>query len=140
MVFKIKNIVIAILIPLLALVTVQLCLRNPQTRELFTNVEKYENISYSGITEVEDASVNIEVEGEIPSGIEVLFNGSTVVKVTSEKTTINAQCSGIIEIKNNSGFVIKAAVSCADDNVNLTVINTEFKPGISTLCAVRFGN
>lgn len=137
-VFIIKNIIIAILIPLLVLVTVQLCLKNPETRELFTDVERYENINYTGFKSSQSTTLNITFEDGASKSASVLFNGNTVSDVTAQSIKLDIKCSGILEINNNSGSVIKAAVNCDDEDVIINIHNTEFNRGISSLASVSF--
>ena len=131
-VFFIKKIIVLILIPLLTLVTVQLCLHNPHTREMFTNIEESEKIK-SDFLKYNNA---IAIKTKDYNELEVYFNGEKVGDFTSDVFYLDILCSGIVEIKNNSNRTIVVAVDSFCNNASVKILNTELNLGLTKLCNV----
>ena len=126
-----KRILISVLIPFLALITVQICLKNPKTREMFTSIETYENIDTSAKA-VTHRKIYFKKTEDIP--LEVYFNGEKIEDFKEESICISVLCNGIFEIKNNSNRPV--TVTASSENLNVKIINTQFNTGISPLCHV----
>ena len=117
-VFFMKRIFIAVLIPFLALITVQICLKNPKTRAMFTSIENYENIDTSEKA-VTQRKVYFKKTTDIP--LEVYFNGEKIEDFEEESLCVNVLCDGVFEIKNNSNRSI--TVTAFSNDLNIKIIN-----------------
>lgn len=129
-----KRIIIALLIPLLAVITVQICLKNPKTREIFTDIESYENVNYTGLPAAVTGEVTFKRHNE--GQLELYFNGEKIRDFDEETLVVEVYCDGVFEIKNNSDCEVAVTVSSDKNNVITKIINTEFSYGISPICLV----
>lgn len=129
----VKKTIILILIPLLLVVTAQICLKNPKTRELFTDIEKYENITYPGIPSGKMPEISFYADDKA----EILFNGKTIAVSDKNKTTVTVNCNGVFEIKNLSDSNIKVTVDYDTTLMSVDVKATEFGLGVTPICSVR---
>ncbi len=133
----IKKIIILILIPLLSLVTVQICLKNPKTRELFTDIENKENINFAHSTTNNTAKITVTVTEGNAKDCYILYNGRQLKEITGKNTVVNVNCNGVMEIKNNSGMPFYATAVCYDNNADIIINNSFFTMGIKTLCFIN---
>ena len=135
-VIKIKRLVILILIPLCLLLTIQICLKNPETRELFTDIEEKENINYS--KNVPDAKTRIKITVTDGSAVDafVLYNGREICRITDDFAEFVVNCNGILEIKNNSGVPFWATAEICENTGEIIINNFYFTKGIKVLCTV----
>ena len=129
--FIMKRILIYVLIPFLALLTVQICLKNPKTREMFTSIETYENIDTSEKV-VTHSEILFKKNADIP--LEVYFNGEKIEDFNQETLCVKVLCDGVFEIKNNSNRPV--TVTASSDDLSVKIINNEFKKGIKLFCFV----
>lgn len=134
-VFVIKNVIIAVLIPLLVLITIQICLNNPNTREMFTNIESYENIEYNTLPA--SNTVVVKFQSKNYSDLEIYFNGNLFSDFPTEDVDVEIGCDGIFEIKNNSNQIIEVAVFCENQKVIDEIYNSRFNPGINQICKIK---
>lgn len=123
---------------LVTLLISQIFLKNSSTREMLTSIEKYENISYEANADIPKGTVTVKLEsGEPSEKIEIWFNGEKTDEMTEKKKTITVDCSGVIEIKNDSGNRISASVEDVSDNMEILMSNKpEIESGIKVLCSV----
>ena len=106
-----KKIVYLILIPLLSVVTVQICLSYPMTREIFTDIEVYEGIRKDDSAKSHDAVMEIEIISGTPNKkTEVLYNSQFVTFLDAKRVSFYAPGDGIVQIKNLSGKSISVDV------------------------------
>jgi hypothetical protein len=136
-VIAIKKIIILILIPLLSLVTVQICLKNPQTRELFTDIENKENINFANNNSNNIAKITVTVTDGSARDCYILYNGRQLKEITGKNTVVSVNCNGVMEIKNNSGMPFYATAVCYDNNADIVINNSFFTRGINTLCFIN---
>ena len=129
--FIMKRILISVLIPFLALLTVQICLKNPHTREMFTSIETYENIDTSAKA-VTYSKIHFEKSENIP--LELYFNGEHIEDFNEKTLTVNVLCDGIFEIKNSSNRSV--TVTAFSNDSSIKIINKKFNRGISAFCFV----
>lgn len=126
------------LIPLLALVSVQLCLHNPQTRELFTDIEKQENITYEALKQDETETVEVMLIGSRPcESVKLIYNGRYICPFDFTTMKIPVECSGVLQIRNDSGQALTVAVISKSKNVKITDVDLYHDAGISTICRVE---
>ncbi len=130
-----KRIIIALLIPLLAVVTVQICLKNPKSREIFTNIESYENINYTGLPNADAGEIKFKKHNK--GQLELYFNGEKIRNFDKDTLVVKVYCDGVFEIKNNSHCAVAVTVSSNKNNMIEKIINTEFEYGISPICLVN---
>ena len=133
-VFFIKRLFIAVLIPFFALLTIQICLKNPKTREMFTSIEEYENINFSSEAE---KSFSILLKKNSIEAAEIYFNGDKLVDFNEKIICIDVPCDGVYEIKNNSNRPLSVTVSSKNPDLITEVFNSEFNFGIRPLCRVN---
>ena len=131
----IKRIYIAILIPLFVLLTVQICLKHPLTREMFTNIELYENIEYNG--DFTETNCVVKITCNNYEGVSLYFNGRKISDFKTENLAVTINCEGVFEIKNDSNHLAEVAVFCDNINIVKEVYNTGFEQGIKPLCRVK---
>ncbi len=123
--------------PLLCLIVVQLCLRNPETRELFTDIEKQENIEYSpNFNSTTEAVELCLVKGTPGDDIGIFYNGSYICPFRFTSMSISIKCEGVVQIKNDSGQELTVAVKADSQNIEINDINPTINDGISNLCRV----
>jgi len=117
----------------------QLLLKNKNTREMFTDIEKYEKIQYASNEAFEKGSVVLCLENSKPSEqIEIWFNGEKIDSFKSNKHKIDVDCDGVIEVKNDSGKKIVVSVESVSDNTELLISNKhEINSGIRVVCFLR---
>lgn len=127
---------------LAALIVSQICLKCGSTREMFTSIEKYENISYASNNAVKQGYVSIKLTSGKPSeNIEILFNGEKAGLLDAKSKKIFIDCSGVVEIKNDSGAKIFVTADRASENAELLMNNrVEMSSGIRVLCSVSLKN
>lgn len=123
---------------LVLIVISQLCLKNKKSRELFTKIDDYENISLEANADAAVGYVTVKLTSGNPSEkIEIWFNGEKTALFDEKEVKIKIYCSGVVEIKNDSGNIIKAEVKDTSDNVKLMLNNkSEVLNGIKVLCTV----
>ncbi len=116
----------------------QICLKNSSTREIFTGIEKYENISYTANSNLPEGYITVKLTSGKPSEkIELWFNGEKAENITKRKLRFRIDCGGVVEIKNCSGKKISAEVDGVSDNIELMMSNKpELLDGIKVLCSV----
>lgn len=137
-VFVIKKTIMLILIPLLTLVTVQICLKYPDTRGIFTSIEKYENINYTGIDDSSERKLMLNLTKGTPSkDIVILFNGYEVGHMESYTRYITIRCDGVLQIKNKTKATVKIDVNSKDKLNSFEETNSASPEGISTLCYIK---
>ncbi len=127
-----KKIILIIIIPLLGLLTVQLCLKNPKTRELFTDIESVEQIKQVSYKQSNCIVVSVKHYDEL----EIYFNGEKVDEFTSNAYLLEIPCSGVVEIKNNSNRVCEVTVNSYCNNASVKTINSMAGAGITPVCMV----
>jgi len=118
----------------------QIFLKNEQTREIFTEIEKYENISYGKNEIFKEGYVVLKLENAKPSDkIEIWFNGDKIDVFKTEKQKITIECDGVIEVKNDSSSKILVSVDKTSENIDLLMDNkAEINSGIRVICSLRF--
>lgn len=137
-VFVIKKTIMLILIPLLTLVTVQICLKYPDTRGIFTSIEKYENINYTGIDDNSERKLMLNLtEGTPSKDIVILYNGYEVGYMDSYTRYITIRCDGVLQINNKTMANLRVDVSSKDELKSLEETNSASPEGISTLCYIK---
>ncbi len=137
-VFVIKKTIMLILIPLLALVTVQICLKYPGTREIFTSIEKYENINYTGIDDNSERKIMLNLtEGTPSKDIVILYNGYKVGYMDGYTRYITIRCDGVLQINNKTKANLRVDVSSKDELKSFEKTNSDTPEGISTLCYIK---
>ena len=130
--FFIKKFFILGIISFLLLATVQICLKNPKTRELLTDVEKAENIKF--ITE--HTKNYLVFSSSDPQSTEIYFNGEKLGDFVSYSFDSNIICDGVFEIKNNSNRIITVTVHSFCETATVKIVNSQFEKGIKPLCIV----
>lgn len=117
----------------------QLFLKNEKTREIFTEIEKYENITYSANEIFKEGYVVLKLENAEPSDkIEIWFNGEKIDAFKSKKHKIKVECDGVIEVKNDSGNKIVVSVEKTSENIELMMSNKpEINSGIKVICSLN---
>lgn len=137
---KISRVLFIICVLCLGILTVsQLLLKNENTREIFTDIEKYEKILYASNEAFENGSVTLCLENAKPSEkIEIWFNGEKIDFFKSDKQKITVECDGVIEVKNDSGKKAIVSVESVSKNTELLMSNKhEINSGIRVICLVR---
>ena len=130
----------ACVIFLLLVVAAQIFLKNERTREIFTPIEKYEEISYASNEVFKEGYVVLKLENANPSDeIEIWFNGEKVDVFKSKKQKVTIECDGVIEVKNDSRNKILVSVDRVSENMELLMSNKpEINSGIRVICSVSF--
>ncbi len=113
----------------------QIFLKNKATRAMFTEIEKYENITYESTEKIKKGSVTVSLDSGKPSqDVEIWFNGEKVSLLDEKVKKIVVDCDGVVEIKNDSGLKISVSVKNSD-GVELPLCNKiEMSAGIKVLC------
>lgn len=121
------------------LIAAQICLKNAATRAMFTDIEKYEKISYAANSALKEGYITVELTSGKPSEkIEVWFNGEPVGAMHNKSEKIIIECDGVIELKNDSGSRITAEAGKTSGNIELLMSNKpEIVSGIKVLCSVN---
>ena len=125
-----------ILVPAFIIVCVQLCLVNDDTREIFTNIETVEGVSYSREAQNEKVFVEFEIVRVNPNNnIILLYNAREIARFSNRKLEISVDCDGMFQIQNNTyeEVIINAKIKKAEDVV---VKSYDIPVGITTLCFV----
>lgn len=131
-----KNFFYFIAIPSLAILCVQLCLKNNSTRDIFTNIEAVEGVSYNYVSEKNKVYVELELISGMPSSdIIVFYNAREVIRFTENTVTIPVDCDGAFQIQNNTGkeLIIDVKSKKAE---SVSVICHSIPEGITTFCLV----
>ena len=117
----------------------QFFLKNENTREIFTQIEKYENISYGENEIFKEGYVVLKLQNAKPSDkIEIWFNGEKISTFEAEKQKVQIDCNGVIEVKNNSRNKILVSVYDTSENVELLMNNKpEIPSGIRVICVLN---
>jgi len=102
---------------------------------MFTSIEKYENINYTGIKPADNTE--LKVINHSPADVILLFNGREIAFLNRRYTVIKIDCDGILEIKNNSNLPVEITVENNNKNIVTEIKNTKFDRGISVLCEVN---
>ena len=116
----------------------QFFLKNEETREIFTQIERYENISYAETEIFKEGYVVLKLENEKPSDkIEIWFNGEKVSVFETQKQKVKIECDGVIEVKNNTRTKILVSVDSTSENIELLMNNKpEIPSGIRVICSL----
>ncbi len=131
-----KNFFYFIAIPLLAILCVQLCLKNSSTRDIFTNIEAVEGVSYNYMSAKNKVYVELELTSGVPSSeIIIFYNAREVMRFTEKTVNIPVDCDGVFQIQNTTGKVltVKAKSKKAE---SLSVVCHRIPKGITTFCFV----
>ena len=118
------------------LICVQLCLVNDGTRDIFTNIEAVEGVSYSNKTQNEKVSVEFEVIRVNPDdNIILLYNAREIARFTKKRLEISVDCDGVFQIQNNTSeeVIINAKIKKAE---NVVVKSYDVPVGITTFCFI----
>jgi len=134
-----KILFISCLILTFLVLAVQVFLKNENTREIFTEIEKYENISYAANEIFKEGYVVLKLENAKPSDkIEIWFNGEKIDVFKSKKQKVTVECDGVIEVKNDSGNKIVVSVDKSSENIELLMSNKpEINSGIRVICSLN---
>lgn len=133
-----KNIIYSIIIPFLLLVTVQICLKYPMTRDMFTDIEAYEGIDF----DIPESNKHIKLETELINGnpsedITIIYNSVTVSQFDMQRVCFDIDCDGVLQINNTSQDVISLDINYNPDLITVDIVNTDIPKGIHTVCTVR---
>ncbi len=133
-----KNIIYAIIIPFLLLLTVQICLKYPMTRDMFTDIEAYEGIDFDTSSEGKPISLEAELTNGIPSeDIIIIYNSTPVSEFDMQRVCFGIDCDGVLQINNPSQEVVSLDINYNPDLVAVNIINTEIPKGLHTACTVK---
>ena len=124
------------LIPALIIFCVQMCLINDNTRDVFTDIESLEGISYNYETQSEKLLVELELTRGTPNeDIIVLYNSREITRFTQKKLVIPIDCDGVFQIRNNTSEKLK--VNAKSEKAESVAVKTHDIPvGITTFCFV----
>lgn len=113
-----------------------MCLINDNTRDVFTNIESVEGVSYNYETEKEKVFVELEITSGTPSAdIIVLYNAREVISFTQKKLVIPIDCDGVFQILNGTSEEIK--VNAKSEKAESVIVKTHDIPaGITTFCFI----
>ncbi len=133
-----RNIIYAIIIPFLLLVTVQICLKYPMTRDMFTDIEAYEGIDFDTSQEGKPISLEAKLTNGSPSeDIIILYNSTPVSRLDMQRVCFCIDCNGVLQINNTSQDVVSIDINYNPDLISVDIINTEIPKGIHTVCTVK---
>ncbi len=131
-----KNFFYFIAIPFLAILCVQLCLANSSTRDVFTNIETVEGVSYDYVSARNKVYVELKLISGMPSSdIIIFYNTREVIRFTEKAVRIPVDCDGTFQIQNNTGkeLIIDAKSKKAE---SVSVVCHNIPEGITTFCFV----
>ena len=132
-----KNFFYLLVIPSLIIICIQLCLAGDSTRDMFTNIEAVEGISYSYEMQSRDVFVELELTyGNPDYNIIVLYNAREVARFTENKLVIPVDCDGVLQIQNNTMDFLEINVK-SEKAGSVTVKTHDIPVGITTFCFVE---